>query len=63
MKLSVGHLKLLESLLKKIFKTYVYEHYEKQLTEKLSLINDFSKHFLYSKLKSDIKVILHQFWV
>ena len=55
--------KIAKISIKKIFKTYVYEHYEKQLTEKLSLINDFSKHFLYSKLKSDIKVILHQFWV
>ena len=62
LKLSVGLLKLLKSLLKKYLK-HVYEHYEKQLTEKLSLINDSSKHFLYSKLKSDIKVILHQFWV
>ena len=42
--------------IKKIFKKSVYEHYEKQLTEKLSLINDSSKLFLYSKLKSDIKL-------
>ena len=42
--------------IKKIFKKSVYEHYEKQLTEKLSLINDSSKLFLYSNLKSDIKL-------
>jgi hypothetical protein len=47
LKLSVGHLKLLKSLIKNIFKKSVYEHYEKQLTEKL---------FLYSKLKFDIKL-------
>jgi hypothetical protein len=56
LKLSVGHLKLLKSLIKNIFKKSVYEHYEKQLTEKLSLINDSSKLFLYSKLKFDIKL-------
>jgi hypothetical protein len=42
--------------IKKVFKKSVYEHYEKQLTEKLSLNNDSSKLFLYSKLKSDIKL-------
>ena len=47
LKLSVDHLNLLKSLSK---------HYEKQLTKKLSLNNDSSKLFLYSKLKSDIKL-------
>ena len=42
--------------IKKIFKKSVYEHFEKQLTEKLSLNNDSSKFFLYRKLKSDIKL-------
>ena len=55
LKLSVGLLKLLKFLLKKYLK-HVYEHYEKQLTEQLSLINDSLKLFLYSKLKSDIKL-------
>ena len=55
--------KIAKISIKKIFKKSVYEHNEKQLTEKLSLNNDSSKLFLYSKLKSDIKVIVHQFWV
>jgi hypothetical protein len=57
LKLSVDHLKLLKSLLKKYLKNlFMNEQYEKQLTEKLSLINDSSKLFLYSKLKADIKL-------
>ena len=34
--------KIAKISIKKIFKKSVYEHYEKQLTEKLSLINDSS---------------------
>ena len=48
--------KIAKISIKKIFKKSVYEHYEKQLTEKLSLNNDSSKLFLYSKLKSYIKL-------
>ena len=48
--------KIAKISIKKIFKKSVYEHNEKQLTEKLSLNNDSSKLFLYSKLKSDIKL-------
>jgi hypothetical protein len=33
--------KIAKFFIKKIFKKSVYEHYEKQLTEKLSLNNDF----------------------
>jgi hypothetical protein len=47
--------KIAKISIKKIFKKSVYEHYEKQLTEKLSLNNDSSKLFLYSKLRSAIK--------
>ena len=48
--------KIAKISIKKILKKSIYEHYEKQLTEKLSLINDSSILFLYSKLKSDIKL-------
>jgi hypothetical protein len=47
--------KIVKISIKKIFKKSVYV-YEKQLTGKLSLNNDSSKLFLYSKLKSDIKL-------
>ena len=43
--------KIAKISIKKIFKKSVYEHYKKQLTEKLSLNKDSSKLFLYSKLK------------
>ena len=48
--------KITKISIRKIFKKSVYEHYEKQLSEKLSLNNDASKLFLSSKLKSDIKL-------
>ena len=43
--------KIAKISIKKIFQKSVYEHYKKQLTEKLSLNKDSSKLFLYSKLK------------
>jgi hypothetical protein len=38
--------KIAKISIKKIFKKSVYDHYEKQLTEKLSMNNDSSKLFL-----------------
>ena len=40
--------KIAKISIKKIFKKSVYEQYEKQLTEKLSLNNDSLKLFLYT---------------
>jgi hypothetical protein len=55
-KRNISHLKLLKSLLKYIFLKICLWTLCKTINRNLSLNNDSSKLFLYSKLKSDIKL-------